>query len=72
MEFSKNSNSYETLDIAKSHTKEFYVEDSDDYYLVMENDQNPSRKIRGIFHIGINATSFDTTKASGFYEGSFR
>jgi len=64
-------NKYLSHDAASSSKRVFIADTSDDYFFVMENDGNLPR-ITATASFYIVATCFDTSKAKGFYAGSFR
>lgn len=49
---------------------EFQISDSDDYFFVLENPQKVT--IHGAISLNLSTTVFDTSKATGFFDGSFR
>jgi len=47
------------------------IEEPDDYYFIVENDKK-EEELRGRIAFNIEAATYDTSKAIGYFEGSFR
>lgn len=66
-----DDNAYVTYDFTDSNERLFSFNESNEYYFIMENEKS-DLDITGDVYIDINATLYDTTKALGFYDGSFK
>jgi len=67
----KGKETQSILDRSLKRTKAFRANSSDDYYFIMENTSKDS-KMNADISFFIEALNFDTSKAKGFYDGSFR
>lgn len=49
----------------------YYFNESDDYFIIFENDKK-KEELRGRLAFIISASTYDTSKAAGYFDGNFR